>query len=146
MFWWIIGIGVIASTMRTRSGFRGLHEWLSGTRVVQLPWRPRSALVNFPLVKSEPGFMSHWAIAYLEIKKGLAEIVLTGENMETLRSDLQKNFLPFAILQGGDEQSELPLQKGKIAIGGKATIYVCYNKTCQLPVHEVSEALGQLET
>ena len=96
------------------------------------------------LVKSEPGFMSHWAIVYLETKKGLAEIVFTGENMHILRSDLQKNFLPFAIMQGSDEQSELPLQKDKIAIGGKATIYVCHNKSCQLPVHEVSDALGQL--
>jgi hypothetical protein len=34
----IFGTLVTVSTMRARSGYRGPHEWLSGTRVVQLPW------------------------------------------------------------------------------------------------------------
>src|SRR5439155_13476891 len=37
------GTLVSVSTMRGRSGYRGPHEWLSGTRVVQLPW-PESPL------------------------------------------------------------------------------------------------------
>jgi len=32
-----LGIGAIVCTMRARNGYRGLHEWLSGTRVVLLP-------------------------------------------------------------------------------------------------------------
>jgi eukaryotic-like serine/threonine-protein kinase len=39
---YVIGCLSILSTMRARNGFRGLHEWASGTRVVQLPW-PRPA-------------------------------------------------------------------------------------------------------
>jgi uncharacterized RDD family membrane protein YckC len=34
---WVLGILVLASTMRARNGRRGLHDLLSGTRVVQLP-------------------------------------------------------------------------------------------------------------
>jgi hypothetical protein len=34
----VLGCGAIVSTMRARSGYRGLHEWASGTRVVQMPW------------------------------------------------------------------------------------------------------------
>jgi uncharacterized RDD family membrane protein YckC len=39
-----LGIGLLAlnSTMRARNGYRGLHELLSGTRVVRLPWPRRS--------------------------------------------------------------------------------------------------------
>jgi hypothetical protein len=35
------GLGVLASSMRARNGYRGLHELVSGTRVVQLPWNAR---------------------------------------------------------------------------------------------------------
>lgn len=33
----VLGFSVIASTMRARTGFRGVHEWATGTRVVRLP-------------------------------------------------------------------------------------------------------------
>src|SRR5207249_2792 len=32
-----LGLLLVLSTMRARSGFRGPHEWLSGTQVIQLP-------------------------------------------------------------------------------------------------------------
>src|SRR5262249_13839160 len=32
-----VGVLVLVSTMRSRNGYRGLHEWASGTRVVHLP-------------------------------------------------------------------------------------------------------------
>jgi eukaryotic-like serine/threonine-protein kinase len=37
----IVGIGLIMCTMRARNGYRGLHEVVSGTRVIQLPWRSK---------------------------------------------------------------------------------------------------------
>ncbi len=46
-----IGLLVLCSTMRRRNGWRGLHEFASGTRVVQLPEAARrGALVTLPLV------------------------------------------------------------------------------------------------
>jgi hypothetical protein len=33
----LLGIGLLVSTMRQRNGWRGLHEFASGTRVIQLP-------------------------------------------------------------------------------------------------------------
>lgn len=40
---WAVAVLVLVQGMRRRNGYRGLHELLSGTRVVQLPWvrRPR---------------------------------------------------------------------------------------------------------
>ncbi|WP_276374714.1 thioredoxin domain-containing protein [Chryseolinea sp. H1M3-3] len=96
------------------------------------------------LIKGEPGFMSYWAIVYTELKKGLAEIVLTGKNISTMRSDFLQHFLPFAIVQGSENGSNLPLVKDKTPINGEATFYVCFNKTCKQPVHSVKEALQQL--
>jgi hypothetical protein len=45
----ILGILLTVSTMRARDGYRGPHELLSGTRVVQLPWpEPRPSFPAFP--------------------------------------------------------------------------------------------------
>ena len=42
---WLLGIAFITATMRRANGYRGLHEWLSATRTIQLPSaRPRFIL------------------------------------------------------------------------------------------------------
>ena len=96
------------------------------------------------IIKSEPTYMSHWAIVFTEIKKGLAEIALIGKKIKTLRSEFQQQYFPFSIIQGTEDKSDLPLLKDKVSINGKPTIYVCYNKTCKLPVHTLEEAKLQL--
>ncbi|HKZ36526.1 MAG TPA: thioredoxin domain-containing protein [Chryseolinea sp.] len=96
------------------------------------------------LIKNEPGYMSQWAIVYAEIKKGLAEVALAGKNIHDLRSELHQNYFPFMVVQGTQGKSELPLLKDKVALEGKPTIYVCYNKTCKIPVHTIEETKLQL--
>ncbi len=46
---------------------------------------------------------------------------------------------------GTETGSALPLLEGKVALDDKLTIYVCYDKTCQRPVHQIDEALKQIE-
>ncbi|MFQ3650375.1 MAG: protein kinase, partial [Gemmataceae bacterium] len=42
---WLLGLTLLTCTMRRASGYRGLHEWISGTRTIQLPSaRPRFVL------------------------------------------------------------------------------------------------------
>jgi uncharacterized protein len=96
------------------------------------------------IIKSEPAYMSHWAIVFTEIKKGLAEIAFTGKNINGLRSEFLQQYFPFSIIQGTEGKSNLPLLKDKESINGRPTIYVCYHKTCKLPVHTVDEAKLQL--
>jgi uncharacterized protein len=96
------------------------------------------------IIKSEPGYMSHWAIVFTEIKRGLAEVAFAGKNIAALRTDFLRQYFPFSIVQGTETTSDLPLLKDKVAVQGKPTIYVCYNKTCKLPVHTVDEAKLQL--
>ncbi|HEY9047772.1 MAG TPA: thioredoxin domain-containing protein [Ohtaekwangia sp.] len=96
------------------------------------------------LVKGEPNYMSYWAIVYTAIKKGMAEVAIVGNEHQALRKDIQQHFYPFALYFGTKESSTLPLLADKTA-NGKSTVYVCRNKTCQLPVHTAEEAGEQIE-
>jgi len=96
------------------------------------------------LIKSEPNYMSQWATVYTQIHKGMKEVLLSGPGVHSLRTQLQAEYLPFILLQGSSGPSELPLFEGKAAVNGLDTIYVCYQKTCGLPVHTVEEAKAQI--
>ena len=98
------------------------------------------------LIRTEPNYMSQWAIVNTELKKQPAEIAIIGPDAESVRHDLQKHFIPTAVYMGTATTSTLPLLKDKVAIQGKTTIYVCFNKTCKLPVTTIPEALTQLTT
>jgi uncharacterized protein len=95
------------------------------------------------LIKGEPNYMSYWAIAYTEIKKGMAEVVIVGDDYDSLRKEIQTSFHPFALFMGTKDKSELPLIADKGLVDGKSTVYVCRNKTCLLPVH-TAEAANQM--
>jgi uncharacterized protein len=110
-------------------------------------WKQLAEAMTSPLahiITTEPNYMSNWAIAFTEMKKGLAEVVFAGENIENLNLDFHKTYQPFTVTMGSVAKSELPLLSGKIAVNSQPTIYVCYNKTCQKPVHEISDAIEQL--
>lgn len=94
------------------------------------------------IIESEPVYMSHWGVLALEMINELAEIVVVGKNAKTLRREMHQQYLPFSITLGTSTRSDLPLIKGRESTVD--TIYVCYNQTCQLPVHLVGEALSQI--
>jgi uncharacterized protein YyaL (SSP411 family) len=95
------------------------------------------------LIKSEPNYMSNWAIVFTEIKKGLAEVAIVGAQADVLRKELHEAYIPFSLVMGSKIGSKLPLLSDKPA-KGMGTIYVCFDKTCKLPVHTVSDALKQI--
>lgn len=96
------------------------------------------------LITQEPNYMSNWGIVLTEIKTGLAEVVFTGEAFLSQKRDFRKIYQPFTLLMGAHQSSELRLLQGKTE-AGKNLIYVCYDKTCKLPVSTVEEALNQLK-
>jgi uncharacterized protein YyaL (SSP411 family) len=97
------------------------------------------------LVTGQPNYMSNWGIVYTEIKKGMAEVAFVGTDAQAKYLELCQSFQPFVLAMGTEDSSGLPLLEGKVALEGRPTIYVCYNKTCQRPVHEVNEAIAQIE-
>jgi len=52
-------------------------------------------------------------------------------------------FLPNIILFGGKSEGSLEVLKDRFVLG-KTLIYVCENRTCQLPVEETKKALRQI--
>lgn len=118
--------------MLDREDWKTMAETLSGS------------LAN--LIRSEPNYMSQWAIVYTELKHAMAEVVITGEHADTFRMELQKTFHPYTLVMGTTTESDLPLVKDKTAAGQQTTLYVCYNKTCRLPVTHVADAIDQFKT
>lgn len=97
------------------------------------------------IVVGEPAYMSHWGILYSEMVSPIAEIVIVSPNLKEVARSFRKNYLPFSLLMGTKSESELPLIAEKTNPEGKeATIYVCFNKTCKLPVHTIPQALEQI--
>ncbi|HMG89769.1 MAG TPA: thioredoxin domain-containing protein, partial [Chryseolinea sp.] len=96
------------------------------------------------IITSEPNYMSQWAIVYIQIRHGVNEVLLTGKGIQTLRAAIQKEYRPFILLQGSSGPSSLPLFEGKTTVGDRDTIYVCYQKTCGLPVHTLEDARKQI--
>ncbi|MBD3748673.1 MAG: thioredoxin domain-containing protein [Sphingobacteriales bacterium] len=94
-----------------------------------------------PQMKSYGSSFSNWASLLLEEVKGSFEIAITGEEWTLKRQDLEKIYIPNKIILGG-EQGNLPLLQDKFV--GETRIFVCKDKTCRLPVSDVSEVIKQI--
>lgn len=85
---------------------------------------------------------SNWAMLHLWFANPPYEVAITGSNYQSLASEMNTHYLPNVLLMGG-EKGKLPLLEGKFLDEG--TIFVCQNKSCQLPVNEVKDALEQIK-
>ncbi len=97
------------------------------------------------LIESEPSYMSHWGLLLTELTVGFSEVVISGSEVHIMRKELHQHYNPFSLTLGTRSSSTLPLLQGREARDGKTLIYVCFNKTCKLPVDNVRKALSQLE-
>ncbi len=98
------------------------------------------------LIAADAQWVANWAALHCQMASPTAEVVIIGPEAESYRKDLDRFFIPNKVLLGAKESSGLPLAEGKRMVNGKTTLYVCFNKTCQLPVHSVEEALKQIQT
>lgn len=84
-----------------------------------------------------------------------SEIVLAGDptkpDVQAMASKLQRQFRPNAIYmlhpsgeQGTVARKLIPLLQDKVALGGKATAYICKNFACQSPVTDLDELDDEL--
>jgi uncharacterized protein len=96
------------------------------------------------LILGEPNYMSQWAIVYIEVKNGMSEVVIIGKEADAYRAEFHQNFHPFSLTLGTAAGSDLPLVKEKVSANEATMVYVCYNKTCRLPVYTVKDAEEQL--
>ncbi|MGE0590263.1 MAG: thioredoxin domain-containing protein [Cyclobacteriaceae bacterium] len=99
------------------------------------------------LIEGEPSYMSNWAILYSEMLTPMAEVVVVGKEPMSVAMQMQRAYIPFSLFMGTRSTSDLPLLSEKTnPAGHEYTIYVCYNKTCKLPVHSTEEALKQIKS
>lgn len=96
-----------------------------------------------PLMLQQAAFFYNWFELYRKLLQEPYEVAIVGDNAEQLRSQLSKEYLPNSLLLGGEEEN-LELLKMKL-VEGKTMIYICRNKTCQLPVETIEEALEQMK-
>jgi uncharacterized protein YyaL (SSP411 family) len=94
-----------------------------------------------PHIKAYGSAYANWASLLLDEINGSFEIAITGEDAEEKRKELEKSYIPNKIILGG-QQGTLPLLQDKFV--GETRIFVCENKTCQLPVSDVNEAIKQI--
>ena len=85
---------------------------------------------------------SNWLRLYLYETYPFYEIAATGKNFRDLTIELRKTYIPNKLILGAEKKSDLPLLENKFL--EEETIFVCQNKTCQLPVNLVTDALKQI--
>ena len=85
---------------------------------------------------------SNWLRLYLYETYPFYEIAATGKNFRALTIELRKTYIPNKLILGAEKKSDLPLLENKFL--EEETIFVCQNKTCQLPVKLVTDALKQI--
>lgn len=84
---------------------------------------------------------SNWANLYLNQVVPFYEIAIVGEKAQQKALELNQTYQPNKLLIGSNTESTLSLLKNKLK-AGRTTIYVCINKSCQLPTTEIDEALS----
>jgi uncharacterized protein len=88
-------------------------------------------------------FYANWGIVQALFTSPLYEVAIMGDEFADKRKLFDENYLPNVILLGGNTDSKLALLENKM-IAGQTAIYVCRDKSCELPVVEVESALQQI--
>ncbi len=99
-----------------------------------------SAVSDLVLKSQQPYFYSNWLSHYLMLSKPPYEVAIVGKDFQVIRREMDRYFLPNALLLGGDKEGTLQLLESKL-IEGETIIYVCKDKMCKSPVSTVDEAL-----
>ncbi|MBI5711878.1 MAG: thioredoxin domain-containing protein [Chloroflexi bacterium] len=98
------------------------------------------------LTRYPTGF-AQWLVAQSFYVSKPKEIAIIGDvneaNTQVMLDVVNETYRPFAVVAVGAKDSPIPLLNGRDQIDGKATVYVCENFACKLPVNE-AEKLREL--
>lgn len=97
-----------------------------------------------PTVMDHANFYSNWADLMIWFIEEPFEIAIAGKDYALFMDTFGRQYLPNALFLGTDKSSKLELLKDKL-VANKTLIYVCKDKTCQLPVTNVEAALLQMK-
>ncbi len=86
---------------------------------------------------------SNWLDAYSNFTDNYFEVAICGANAKEKLLEIHKEYIPNKLICGSVAKSNLPLLKNRF-MKGKTLVYVCKNKTCNLPTENTEEAIYQL--
>jgi len=95
----------------------------------------------FPHLARYGSSYSNWIMLLTEEIYGVYEIAITGEKAESMRIEMENNYIPNKIMLGGKKGS-LPLLQDKFS--AVTQIFICKDKTCGLPARNINDALKQI--
>ena len=96
------------------------------------------------LLLSNVDYLTNWACLATQMISATAEIAIVGKEVNEFRKEIDSRFYPNKVISGTTSESKLPLLENRMSKEGETKIFVCYNKTCQLPVKSVAEAFEQM--
>ncbi len=91
-----------------------------------------------PKISAYGSAYANWCTQLLNELCGINEIAIAGSDFKAVKSKFDQQYIPNKVVLAG-QKSRLPLMANKHS--EETMIYICRNKTCQLPVAKVSEAL-----
>ncbi|MFT5762138.1 MAG: hypothetical protein ACI8WA_001264 [Polaribacter sp.] len=87
---------------------------------------------------------SNWLDLYSNFSGNYYEIAISGSNAKEKLTELNKKYIPNKLICGSETKSSLPLLKDRY-LEDKTLLYVCVNKTCNLPIENTNEAINQIK-
>ncbi len=81
---------------------------------------------------------SNWGNLLLNFVYPYYQIAIVGKEALEKKEELNKKYIPNKLLIGSEISSQLPLLKNKF-VEDETLIYVCHNKTCNLPVKSIDQ-------
>lgn len=95
-------------------------------------------------ILKDPSFYGNYTLLMMDMLYPPFEVAIMGEEYAGLQQAFYQHYLPDVLLLGGNQEGALELLQNK-SVPGETFIYVCQQKTCRLPVQEVSAALEQIK-
>jgi uncharacterized protein YyaL (SSP411 family) len=88
-------------------------------------------------------YFANWARLQLLITESPFEVAIVGEKCLDIKNELNKNYIPIAIITGCTNNSNLPMLQHKF-IENQTNVFICKDKVCQLPTSDIDEVIRGL--
>ncbi|MBI9035372.1 MAG: thioredoxin domain-containing protein [Bacteroidales bacterium] len=97
-----------------------------------------------PYMERYSSAFSNWSILQMNMTRNFYVNAITGDEYKTKASELVKSYQPFSIVCATKDDVYLPYFENRI-VDGETMIYICTEKGCLLPTHNVAKALEMME-
>lgn len=90
-----------------------------------------------------PSAFSNWLNLWLSLSDENRELAVCGKEAWEKIKEINKMYHPNVIVAGSTDESDIPFLEGRFAMG-ETMFYLCRNKTCNLPVNDLSTVINDL--